>query len=246
MDEAYLLQIIQRVKEETKSELREEFNEQIAGLQGQIDAVTAFYAKLADPRLAYFSSDEPSSVGSKVISDPKLIKHRRDQKAIALQHGSCMGCGGDGSNSLSRLTCAHIIGNTGNMADYDCWNTCSTIANYKTDIDPYSSSNLLVLCGTKGEKGTCHDAYDKHVISLYYNDAGGDYVWWVRRPDFRNHLGHDIHDRHVAIGDPKYRRLLAWRTLATAVVPGPARVQSVEEKIAFVDMLLKSEAEEQL
>lgn len=177
---------------------------------------------------------------------PAKYRVSRDQKEIALQHGSCMSCWGDGSNSPNGLTCAHIVANTGNMADYDVWNTTSSLANYTTDIDPYSSANLLVLCGTRGEQNTCHDSYCKHEISLYYDDARDDYVWWVRLPDFRNHRGEDIHGKHVAIADPKYRRLLAWRTLATMNMPGPSRVQTVAEKVAFVDQLLASEEEEQL
>lgn len=246
MDKEAVLELIRKVKEETKSELREEFSEQLARQQQQIDEVAAYYTKLADPRLAFFTSGEPSSAGSRSNLDPVIIQHRRDQKNIALQHGPCMGCGGDGSNSTSGLSCAHIVGNTGVMSNYDVWNSSSSIANYSSDIDPYSSANLLVLCGTKGEQGTCHNAYDKHIISLYYDDAGGDYVWWVRLPDFRTHNGVDIHNQHVAIANPKYRRLLAWRTLAATTIPGPNRAQTVAEKVAFVDMLLKSEAGEQL
>lgn len=253
MDEQTVRAIIQRAKEETKEELRKEFSEQIADLQdtvqkqqGQIDAVTAFYAKMADPRLTYFSTDEPSSAGSKAIQDPIMIMHRRNQKSIALQHTQCMACGGDGSNSVHGLTCAHIVPNTGKLSDYTCWGTSSTIANYATDIDPYSSANLLVLCGTKGEQGTCHDAYDKHQISMYYNEATNDYIWWVRRPDYVNHMGADIHDKHVGIADPKYRRLLAWRTLAAMQVLGPTRLQTVTEKINLVDKIQQSEAGEML
>jgi len=62
---------------------------------------------------------------------------------------------------LNGLTCAHIVANTGKLSDYECWGKSTTIANYINDIDPYASANLLVLCGTKGGQGTCHDAFDK-------------------------------------------------------------------------------------
>ena len=252
MNEDSVRDLLQRVKEETKSELRAEFavqqektrqeiSEQLARQQEKIDAFTSLYVKLADPRLSYFNTDEKSSVGSKAIADQAIYQRRKNAKQTALLHGCCMGCG-----TTACITCAHIVGNTGNMADYTCWGTSSTIANYTSDIDPYSSANLLVLCGTKGNPGTCHDAYDKHIISLYYDEAQGDYVWWVRLPDFRNPYGIDIHGQHIAIADPKYRRLLAWRTLAAVAVVGPSRGQSPTEKIEFVDMLLKSEAEEQM
>jgi len=105
MNETAVLAIVRKVNEEIKEELRIEFSERIAGLletvrkqqtqineqQHQIDAVKAFYARLVDPRLTYFSSDEPSSTGSKANLDPVIVQHGRNQKIIALHHGiPCM------------------------------------------------------------------------------------------------------------------------------------------------------------
>lgn len=226
-----------------QSQMEQKINEQ----QIQINAIAANFQQLADPRLMYFTTDEPSSAGSRTVADSAIIQHRTAQKIIAQNHGSCMACGGDGSSSLHHgLTCAHIVPNTGDITKYEIWGVSSTIANYTSNIDPYSSANLLILCGIKGEQGTCHDAYGKHVISLHYNVEGSNYKWWVRRPDFRTHNGMDIHEREVTIADPKYRRLLAWRTLATIAMAGPSRVQTVPERVALVDKILQTEADEQL
>ncbi len=105
MNETAIVAIVGKVNEEIKEELRIEFSERIAGLleavrkqqiqineqQHQIDAVTAFYARLVDPRLTYFSSEEPSSTGNKANLGPVIVQHGRNQKILALRHGiPCM------------------------------------------------------------------------------------------------------------------------------------------------------------
>jgi hypothetical protein len=48
---------------------------------------------------------------------------------------------------------------------------------YIADIIVEDERNYLVLCGTQGKQGSCHNGYDNLDFSLYYNAENKRYEW---------------------------------------------------------------------
>jgi hypothetical protein len=78
---------------------------------------------------------------------------------------------------------------------------------YREDLDVKSPRNFLRLCGTKGAKGTCHDAFDFYRLSLIYDPAQQNHV--IIAVDVQSPL----HEKRISLSTemPPYKRLLCWR-----------------------------------
>ena len=59
------------------------------------------------------------------------------------------------------LSCAHLTPDIANFDD-----------GFETQLDLQSTRNYLLLCGTKGELGTCHHGFDKHLLALVPSPIG--------------------------------------------------------------------------
>ena len=135
-----------------------------------------------------------------------------------------MCCGTDGieyrqDGRNSGLTVAHIVPN---MPQINV--LFGTDNNYKDNITIECESNYLVLCGTQGQNGSCHNEYDNFQMSLYYNKDTDRYEW-VMNDGRREWTKVDGSVLIPSVLDPaqvgrKYARLLNWRTIRTLLQPG--------------------------
>lgn len=130
-------------------------------------------------------------------------RHSQASKIIDETYGkTCIFCG----ESTGNVTKAHLI--AGNkMIDY----TPFGIPTYKDDLDVKSARNFLPLCGTEGQEGTCHNEFDKFLMSLLYDPFSGKYSIFCFNTKFSKYT--QCHGKEVAVNEsfPPYRRILAWR-----------------------------------
>ena len=91
----------------------------------------------------------------------------------------------------------------------DCFNP----PHYRTWLDVSLPRNFILLCDTKGEKGTCDDAFDFYRMGLIYDPASQDYsIFCVDRTS-------PLHGKRIQFYDPlPSRRLLVWRFRQTVVL----------------------------
>jgi hypothetical protein len=87
---------------------------------------------------------------------------------------------------------------------------------YIDELDVSSPRNFIPLCGSKGDRGTCHDEFDSYRIALFYNPFGRNYTVHCLDDKFKDGA---IHGKVVNISGPchPYRRLLAWRSRKCAL-----------------------------
>ena len=142
---------------------------------------------------------------------------RRSQKVDLLNWYDfrCFLCGVHQSE-CKELTRAHLVAAG---ADYSPFNT-----GYSRDFDPKLIHNFILLCGTKGAAGTCHDSWDRHLVSV--TPLGlSPLRWRVYAPLEAEPLA-ALHGREVTFHETHavYKRALAWhyvRVLSTfADTPG--------------------------
>ena len=88
---------------------------------------------------------------------------------------------------------------------------------YKDKLDIHSARNVLPLCGNEGKKDTCHNEFDKYLMTLIYQPFENCYRVYCLRQTFPKY--HLCHGRvvNVDMTIPPYRRLLAWRTRKCAM-----------------------------
>mmetsp|Transcript_1923 Transcript_1923/g.3055 ORF Transcript_1923/g.3055 Transcript_1923/m.3055 type:complete len:252 (-) Transcript_1923:5-760(-) len=73
---------------------------------------------------------------------------------------SCLFCGCN-----VKVSEAHLINGVNGM-DYSQF---GVQVGYENDLDVSSARNYIPLCGSLGDKGTCHDSFDRHKIAMLYN-----------------------------------------------------------------------------
>ena len=143
-----------------------------------------------------------------------------------------------GCVEADKLTIAHIVPNLIKNINV----VFGEDNNYVNDIDAESVENYLVLCGTHGCTGTCHDLYGNMKISMYYDPNDEMFKWYRARNVHVNGLDDRVL-KEEQIGR-KYLRLLAWRTLRTVLQPGPNFEGTSADRAEFINMLKISEETE--
>ena len=136
------------------------------------------------------ASSGKHSVASRIIKD--------------LYNSKCLFC-----DSTINVTMAHLVaGKSGH--NYKPFGKPT----YLTDLDVKSPRNYIPLCGRLGEAETCHNEFDKFLMTLIYNPIKSIYKIYCFRTDFSNYIS--LNEKEVKI-DPTneyrpYARLLAWRS----------------------------------
>ena len=85
---------------------------------------------------------------------------------------------------------------------------------YSVPFDPENIRNFIPLCGTLGARETCHDAFDKHVISLIYDPLAACFKLICLdpiAPQFVKSMDRKILEKIPAI--KPYKRVIAARFL---------------------------------
>jgi hypothetical protein len=159
-------------------------------MQAQIDRLNYRTRISADPRMFVFSSAIKSKNGS----------HKTASEYHIEKFSTCVFCG-----SSEDVTMAHLISEVQesdgvSLAMFNC-------PHYKTDLVVKSPRNFIRLCGTKGRRGTCHDAFDHYCLSLIYDPAQGNYIIWSVD------ASSGLHQKRITLSTefPPYKRLLCWR-----------------------------------
>ncbi len=73
---------------------------------------------------------------------------------------------------------AHLISHN-DTQDYTVFNR----PRYISDFDPISERKRILLCGTKAERGTCHNLFDCHNITMFYDGFTRTYKAVVVKAD---------------------------------------------------------------
>ncbi len=149
-----------------------------------------------DPRLFLYSAAIKSKSGN----------HSDASKFHRENYNNCVFCGkADGENGI-KLTMAHLISEIDPISS-DVNLDVFGPPNYHDAINVKSPRNFLRLCGTKGQRGTCHDMFDHFRLGLNYNPLRQTYfIYSVDSTHF-------LHEKEIRLSEmtPPYRRLLAWR-----------------------------------
>lgn len=225
------------------------------------------FSHMIDSRLKYFNPE--SSVASKYDPGTTEFDFAKSEKTVVRLHGTCMGCGRDAATCKGlgfELTCAHILSSTADASQLS--SDFGEGKGYVDDIVLSSRRNYLLLCGTLGNIGSCHDAFDTRQISLFYS-ADDDSYKWYRMDELDlcfNAVGFDdlagatsssssasgtaMRTRSApglvtipeATAMNKYRRLLAWRTINLLIKAGNKDI--LKNRSGFMDYLKQSEENE--
>ena len=105
----------------------------------------------------------------------------KTREEVDNNYNSCLFCG-EISNRLNlpehawprkwNLSRAHLLAN-------DKKSNSVFTDRYKTAFDPECARNLIVLCGSHGQGGTCHDEFDNERILFYYDCLRGKYMLYM-------------------------------------------------------------------
>lgn len=133
---------------------------------------------------------------------PSSGKHSlASKKLVEIYHlKRCIVCG-----ETENVTMAHIV--AGNKST--CYGSFST-PTYIDDLDVKSPRNFLLLCGSEGAEGTCHNEFDKYLLTLWYNTFSKKYRVMSLNKNWKRYA--DFHNIELILPHQPYRRLLAWRT----------------------------------
>lgn len=222
------------------------------------------FAHMIDPRLIYFNPED--SVASKYDYGTTEFDFAKSEKGEVRKYGVCMGCGRDAPTCKDlgvELTCAHILSSKAGSSQLS--SDFGEGKGYVDDIVLSSRRNYLLLCGTMGNKGSCHHAFDTRQISLFYSADDNSYKWY-RMDELDlcfNASGFDdstsssfsasgttVRTRSApglmtipeATTVNKYRRLLAWRTINLLIKAGNKDI--AKNRSGFMDYLKQSEENE--
>jgi hypothetical protein len=204
-------------KLEQKLEFEKKLEQKLEEQQKAIIELASVVNKMSDPRLLYWNEGESSSCGTSLSRDESSeIKKKRKNYRESVP--CCFAC-----EKTDDLSVAHIIPSKSD----DNFKFFSKENGYSEDIETECEANYLVLCGNKGRKKTCHDAYDHFKISLYQDRVESDdliiYKWFVCNSEgidktFALNIK-SIELKSTEIGK-KYTRLLSWRTIRSLLNPG--------------------------
>jgi predicted restriction endonuclease len=129
----------------------------------------------------------------------------------------CLLCG-----TTEDLHVAHLVSHNSTM-DYSRFQRPI----YKTSFDPSSIRNRILLCGTKGVRGSCHDLFDNFKITIVYDALSSLYRALVvmedtNRPSFKVSQNWELtFPPNMKEEYMPYKRLLAWRTRKCAMASAP-------------------------
>lgn len=146
-----------------------------------------------------------------ISNDPRLflyspaVKSRNGKHSDASDYHKaafpkCVFCGAEDD-----VTMAHLISEVvpDDLISLDAFGPPT----YCDELDVKSRRNFIRLCGTKGERGTCHDLFDNFRLSLLYDPANRNYI--IIAVDVESPL----HNKVICLSTdfPPYKRLLCWR-----------------------------------
>ena len=135
-----------------------EMLERIAALTSKVALVETRLAVVKDPRFFMLGGFLKSLNG----------KHSEASAFHRTHFPGCVFCGAE-----TNLTMAHLISEFNPVQAQELGLRVDVFGppTYVDDINPKSARNFLRLCGTKGERGTCHDLFDNYEIGLLYDPS---------------------------------------------------------------------------
>lgn len=176
----------------------EDLREGLEALKASTEALKKRVSTGLDERLFYFSRLMPSSSG----------KHTAAATTIWDKYDECVVCGRKrefDASGRATVTLAHIVpGNS--LISYKAFGR----PRYRDDLNIKSIRNFLPLCGTEGLAESCHNEFDKYLLTILY-----DPFLKVFKALSLNALWskHDAcNGKTLRLSHTPYRRLLAWRT----------------------------------
>jgi hypothetical protein len=172
-----------------------------------------------DSRMFYFGPMKPPSSGKHSIADRNIRE---------IYGGQCVLCA-----SSENVTMAHIVSGS-SRSDYGPFNP----PKYKSAVDVKSVRNFLPLCGTDGVSDSCHNQFDKYLVTLLYDPTNTSYTVFSLNKAWEKHS--QVHLKSVQLPSQPYRRLLAWRTRYCFMINASALDDGFDVP-AFVDMIDFSE-----
>lgn len=164
---------------------------------------------VTDSRLKFFDSDVFTNVKSNSTLKSKVRKGYSSQCAL---------CGSNGSAPAWPLSVAHLAPNN-TALNYGEFGP----PRYLTDCQPESIRNRMLLCGTKGDHGSCHSLFDFHNVIVYYDGFEATYKSLTLVPvigsAFEVAYATSVltFPPSLPVADYPYRRILAWRMRHAAV-----------------------------
>jgi len=217
------------------AEQKEELEAKIEEQKATLDEQGAVLSNLIDPRLSVWNDGGSSSTSN---SNGTLRSVSLSRRAYKNRIGVCMGCGIN-----SELSIAHIVSH---RRSADINTLFGKDGDYIDEVDVESERNYLVLCGSHGQQGSCHNYFDNLQMSLYYcreaeSDESGDasdeegvFKWYCSDVAISARMSRVW--RAQEIGE-KYVRLLNWRTLRTILQPGMRFPGPSAERTEFINNL---------
>ena len=181
----------------TRTEL-EATQTELEAIQTELEATqTRLNTQLSlsqDHRLFFFSTAMPRSKGSHSAAS---------KEAKSLYGSQCLFCGSD-----EGVTLAHLVAGNPDV-DYSAFGPPKYLPNF----DYRSVRNFIPLCGTRGQKDTCHDEFDNYFIGVVPVPVGGganQCKLLCLRPNFPKYR--ELNNKTISFRNPHpYRRILAWR-----------------------------------
>jgi hypothetical protein len=147
-----------------------------------------------DTRLFFFGPAADSSHGNHSVADRNIDEWYKKK---------CVICG------AVDATRAHIVSGR-DTTDFASFGPPT----YSDALDVKSSRNFIPLCGTLGVPGSCHDAFDKFLITILYQELTRKYVCYCIAPVHKFKRRDQLHLKELNLHSDHqpYTRLLAWRT----------------------------------
>ncbi len=99
---------------------------------------------------------------------------------------------------------AHIVASNSSI-NYALFNR----PHYPDDIDPKCIRNYIPLCGTLGEKDSCHNEFDQFLLAFIYNPLERNFIITCLRSSWTHY---DLNGSTISFSHQPYRRLVAWRS----------------------------------
>ena len=200
-----------------------ELKSRLETTQKELDLLQRARVLDQDPRLRSYGPNASGSNSRSSNSDPIEVKEAKAAKKRMLDDAKrqarslfgspmvCLICGTEDNISI-----AHII--TTGENDYSEYGIGF---GYKSDLNVFSPGNFIPLCGHLGNRGTCHDAFDRYLVSIVFNPFEKRYLL-ICADDAPEHLktksNAPDYKLNLPAGWTPYHRLLAWRARYSAIV----------------------------
>ena len=194
----------------------------LAKAEKELDMMQRARAMTQDKRLRFFGpnasgsnsrnnkSDSPSETADKAAKKSRLDAAEVEVRIAFAPVLTCFICG-----TTTSVSIAHIV--TTGEADYSAFGVA---AGYVCDLDVFSIRNFVPLCGSYGQRGTCHDAFDRYLVNIMYNPLEKFY-FLLCAEDAPERLKSLAEDPYYKLVRPEswtpYHRLLSWRAQQSAI-----------------------------